>query len=198
MLTPLKIVTLFVFVLLFSCSSSSKKKDFKHNYTKYWDKYTDEQLMDTLYSDTLSVGSDVDGGVTARSFYKNTIKELISDLKDDNYKLDSLYPMTAFDKLIIKKIPFGFSKTLTNKQTTRFLEIINDPVSFNWSETTYEPEFQLEFYNDNESVAILTIGADRSIIKTVPDWPAYKKMKFGGLRKDSQKALIKLLNEIGI
>ena len=89
--------------------------------------------------------------------------------KSDNNKIDSLYPMTSFDELTIKKLPFGFKKTLTNEQTTKFLEIINDPVSFDWGETTYEPGFQVDFFKNRKVVASFTIGADKSIMKTNPD-----------------------------
>ena len=185
-------------ILVASCGSLTNKKDFEHSYEKYWDKYTEQQLTDSLYSDTLMVGPDTEGGWTTREFYINKTKEIIADLQDDKNKIDSLYPMTPFDELTIKKLPLGFKKTFTNEQTTKFLEIINDPVSFDWAETTYEPEFQLDFCKDNKVVASLTIGADKSIIKTKPDWPTFKKMKFGRLKSERHSDLIKLLTEIGM
>ena len=183
-------------VLVSSCSSRTDKKNFEHNYVKYWDKYTDQQLIDTLFSDTLDVGPDTEGGWTTREFYINTTKELIADLQDDKNKIDSLYPMTAFDELTIKKLPFGFKKTFTNEQTAKFLEIINDPVSFEWAETTYEPGYQIDFFNDYKAIASLTIGEDKSIIKTEPDWPDFKKMKFGRLKGERYNDLTELLNNL--
>ncbi len=183
-------------ILVASCGSRTDKKDFEHNYLKYWDKYTDHQLIDTLFSDTLNIGPDTEGDWTTREFYINTTKELIADLQDDKNKIDSLYPMTAFDELTIKKFPLGFKKTFTNEQTTKFLEIINDPVSFDWAETTYEPEFQVDFLKNSKVVASLTIGADKSVIKTNPNWPDFKKFKFGRLKGERQKDLTKLLNDV--
>lgn len=183
-------------ILVTSCGSHTDKKDFEHKYTKYWDKYAEQQLIDILYSDTLNVGPDTEGGWTTREFYINTTKELIADLQDDKNKIDSLYPMAVFDELTIKKIPLGFKKTFTNEQKKKFLEIINDPVSFDWAETTYEPEFQLDFHRDNKVVASLTIGADKSVIKTNPDWPDFKKMKFGRLIVEAYNEINKLLNEL--
>lgn len=183
-------------ILVASCGSRTDKKDFEHSYEKYWDKYTEQQLIDTLYSDTLMVGPDTEGGWTKREFYINTTKELLADLQDDKNKIDSLYPLTPFDEVTIKKLPLGFKKTFTYEQTTKFLEIINDPVSFDWAETTYEPEFQLDFFKDNKSVVSLTIGADKSVIKTNPNWPEFKKMKFGNLKAEPRKELRKLINEI--
>jgi hypothetical protein len=190
-----QIITLTLTILFASCGSRTDKKDFVHRYEKYWDKYTDQQLIDTLFSDTLNVGPDTDGGWTTRAFYINTAKELIADLQDDKNKIDSLYPMTPFDELTIKKLPLGFKKTFTNEQTTKFLEIINNPVSFNWAETTYEPEFQLDFYQNNKLVASLTIGAGKSVVKT--DLPDFKKIKFGRLNTEAYTEMTKLLNEIG-
>lgn len=183
-------------ILVASCGSRTDKKDFEHNYSKYWDKYTDQQLIDTLFSDTLNVGPDTEGGWTTREFYVNITKQLITDLQDDKNKIDSLYPMTPFDDLTIKKLPIGFKSTLTDEQTRKFLEIINDPVSFDCAETTYEPEFQVDFLKNSKVVASLTIGADKSIIKTNPDWPDFKKMKLGNLKALQRKELQKMINEI--
>lgn len=183
-------------ILVASCGSRTDKKDFEHSYEKYWDKYTEKQLIDTLYSDTLMVGPDTEGGWTTREFYINTTKELLADLQDDKNKIDSLYPLTAFDEVTIKKLPFGFKKTFTNEQAEKFLQIINDPVSFDWAETTYEPEFRVDFLKNNNTVATLTIGADKSIIKTEPDWPDFKKIKFGNLKALQRKELQKIINEI--
>jgi hypothetical protein len=196
MTTSQQIIILTLTVLVASCSSRTDKKDFEHKYVKYWDKYTTQQLIDTLFSDTIDVGPDTEGGWTTREFYINTIEELIADLQDDKNKIDSLYPMTTFDELTIKKLPFGFKKTFTTEQTTKFLEIINDPVSFNWEETTYEPEFQIDFFNDNKAIVSLTIGADNSIIKTNPDWPDFKKFKFGRIKGERYNDLNKLLSEV--
>ena len=182
-------------VLVTSCGSRTDNKNFEHNYEKYWDKYTEQQLIDTLYSDTLNVGPDTEGGWTSREFYKNTTLELIADLQEHN--VDSLYPMTEFDELTIKKIPLGFKKTFTNDQTTRFLEIINDPVSFDWGETTYEPEYQIDFLKSNNVVTSLTIGIqDMAIVKTEPDWPIFKRMKFGKLKSERYLDFVKIINEI--
>lgn len=197
MTTTKQIIILTFTILVASCGSRTDKKDFEHNYSKYWEKYTDQQLIDTLFSDTLNVGPDNEGGWTTREFYINTTKQLIADLQDDKNKIDSLYPMTPFDELTIKKLPLGFKKSFTNEQTKKFLEIINDPVSFNWAETTYEPKFQLDFFKDNEVVASLTIGADNSIVKTNSDWPDFKKMKFGRLKSEAFNDMTKLLNDVG-
>lgn len=183
-------------ILVASCGSRTDKKNFEHNYSKYWDKYPDQELIDTLFSDTLDVGPDTEGGWTTREFYINTTKELIADLQADKNKIDSLYPMVAFDEVTIKKLQFGFKKTFSNEQTTKFLEIINDPVSFDWAETTYEPEFQVDFFKNSNVVATLTIGADKSIIKTNPDWPVFKKFKFGRLKGERYNDLTKLLNDL--
>lgn len=193
-----QIILLILTILVVSCGSKQEKKDFVHNYKKYWDKYTEQELIDTLYSDTLMVGPDIEGNCSSRVFYINTTKALIADLQDDKGKVDSLYPMKAFDELTIRKLPLGFNKTFTYEQIARFLEILNDPVSFDWAETTYEPEYRVNFLNNNKVVATLTIGADKSVIKTEPDWPNFKKMKFGRIKPERYNDLIKIFNDLNI
>lgn len=189
-----QLILLALTILLTSCNSRNDIKNFEHNYVKYWDTYSQQQLIDTLFSDTLQVGPDAEGNWTTRKFYSNVINQLIADLQDD--KTDSLFPMTAFDKLTIKKLPLGFKKTFTNEQTEKLLQIINDPVSFNWAETTYESEYQLEFLKNDKVVAALTIGANKSIIKPDMDWPEFKKFKFGRLKAKRHTDLIALLQEV--
>lgn len=184
-------------ILVISCNSSIENKNFEHNYTKYWDKYTQQQLIDTLFSDTLSIGPNTEDGWGTREFYLNTTKELIADLLDDQNKIDSLFPLVDFDELTIKKLPFGFKKNLTNEQISKFLEIINDPVSFSWAETTYEPEYQLDFYKNNKVITSLAIGSDNSVIETNPNWPKFKKFKFGTLKRERHNDLTELVNEFG-
>lgn len=196
MINTKQIIIFTLTILITSCSSRNGGKNFEHNYSKYWDKHTEQQLIDSLFSDTLNIVTDTEDGWTAREFYIKTTKELIADLQDDKGKIDSLYPMTDFDRLTIKKLPIGFKKTFTSEQTTKFLEIINNPLSFSWAETTYEPEFQLDFFKGNKVVASLTINEDKSVIKTNPDWPIFKKMKFGLLKSDPHAEITKLLNNI--
>lgn len=196
-MTRKQLIILTVSVLITSCSFlTDNKKNFDHKYAKYWDKYSEQQLIDTLFSDTLMVGPDIDGGWTSREFYINVTQELINDLKDDKYQIDSLYPMKSFEKVTIKKIPIGFKKTFTKEQVSDFLEIINDPVSFDWAESTYEPEYRVDFLKANKVVASLTINEDKSIINTVPDWPYFKKMKFGRLKPGKYCDLVKIINEL--
>jgi len=178
-----------------SCGLKSDKKNFDHDYLTYWDKYSEQQLIDTLYSDTLKVGPDTEGGWTTRDFYKNTTQELINDLQKN--KADGLYPMTEFNEVKIEKLPFGFAKAFSNEQTKKFLEIINDPVSFDWGETTYEPEYRIDFLKDGKVVASLTIGIqDMAIVKTEPDWPELKRMKFGKIKSERYKDFVDIINEI--
>jgi hypothetical protein len=191
-----QMILLILVFLVASCASQMEKNDFEHNYVKYWDKYPAQQLIDTLFSDTLLVGPTTEGGWKTREFYINTTKELIADLRDDQKIIDSLYPMTDFDELTIKNLPHGLKNTFTKEQTVKFLQIINDPVSFNWSETTYEPEYCVEFWKNEEVVATLTIGADNTIIKTEPGWPLFKKMKLGQLKTARQSELTMILNEV--
>jgi hypothetical protein len=66
--------------LVVYCGLLIDKRDFDHSYEKYWDKYTEQQLIVTLYSDTLMV--DTEGGWTTREFYIKMTKNLNFDTID--------------------------------------------------------------------------------------------------------------------
>lgn len=189
------LVLSILIILHTSCVFNSDKKVFEHSYEKYWDKYSDEQLIDSLYSDTLIVGCGVEEGDVSKEFYINVTKELLVDLSEDKRNIDSLYPMTAFDCISISQLPLGLKRTFTEKQMKKFMEIINDPISFDWGETTYEAEFQVDFIRQGKKSASLTIGADTSVIETM-GWPSFKKMKFGHLKPQACNNLKILLNDI--
>lgn len=189
---------MLIAILLTACQTNSDKKDCEHDYVRYWNRYTTEQLVDNLYADTLIIGPDIEGEYTNHRFYIDKTSELLQDLRDDLNKTDSLYPQTAFDELTIKKLPFGNKQTFTNEQLNRFLAVINDPTSFDWSETTYEPGYRLNFLSQSQVVASLTIGADFGVIKTESSWPAFKKMKFGSLKQNKRTELLELIGEFGL
>lgn len=179
-------------ILVAFCGSCGDKKDFEHNYTKYWEKYAVQEFKDALFADTLMIGADSE----TRAFYINRTQELLADLQDDSNKIDSLYPMIAFDRLTIKRLPLGLTKTFTKEQTEKFLQIINDPLSFDWAETTAEPEFQVHFLKKGKVLTSLTIDLPASVITTNPGWPNFKKMKFGGLKSVPSNDLNELLSDV--
>lgn len=80
----------------------------------------------------------------------------------------------------------------------RLLEIINNPVSFDWAETTYEAEIAVDFINNGSVVQSLTIGADLSVVQPEESWPTFRKMKFGCLKSKPRKKLKQLMTEIGL
>lgn len=182
---------------MLSCNTSNPKKNFEHLYPKYWEKYSDLQLRDSLYADTLLVGSGNDGGNAANDFYKEEIHELLVDLRNDKYRTDRLYPMASFNEVKLTDKSSGESHVLTEKQVSRLLVIVNDPLSFNWSETTFEPQFQLNFMRDGVTVSTLIIEDDKSVIKIRPELNGYRKMKFGTLKPRFRNELIDLFREIG-
>lgn len=189
-----QIVILFSFCGFLSCTSDDKKYNLA--YPKYYDKYSFQQLTDTLFSDTLMVGLDVDGASNQRKWYADKISELLSDLKSDWKNPDSLFPLTSFDKIKISKSPWEFEQTLNNDQANRLLKIITDPTAFNWSETTSELEYVFEFYKDDKQVSSLELGADRSVFNPRPNWPSFKKMKFGHLKNSARQQINNLIDEI--
>ena len=188
------IIFFSIFIGFLSCISNDRKYDL--NYPRYYDKYSFQQLRDTLYSDTLLVGPDPDGRFTERMWYADRISELISDLKSDWNNPDSLFPLTKFDKIKITKSPWEFAQTLTNDQANRLLEIITDPTAFTWSETTYETEIVFEFLKNGKVINSLEFGAGRSVFMPSPKWPTFKKMKFGCLKAHARQDLNILIDEL--
>lgn len=196
MTKSLFLISLIMSFCVSSCVLKTDRRNFEHDYLKYWEKYSEQQLIDTLYADTLKVGPDNEEGWTSRDFYKKTTRELIIELQN-NKSVDSLYPMTEFNELKIRKLPFGFSKTFSKEQTNKFLEIINDPVSFDWGETTYEPEYRINFLKDGKVVATITTAIqDMAIVKTEPNWPEFKRMKFGKIKSTRYQEFVEIINEI--
>ena len=187
---------ILIFIYCSICLLSCKNENYSLNYPKFYDKYSFDQLRDTLYSDTLFVGSDVDSGRTQIQWYTERISELLADLKSDWQIPDSLYPQRKFDKIKISHSPWEFDITLTNDQANRFLAIINDPVAFDWSETTSETEYISEFFLNGKVINTLSLGADQSVIQPSPGWPNFKKMKFGHLKRSSRNELYRLIDEI--
>lgn len=188
-----------VYLLFFlsACSSESGKQVFKHNYPNFKKLYSQQELKNVLYRDTLDMGPDSDGRLTSNHFYVQSIQQLLEDLSDDRIP-DSLYPMQPFDEISVSRLPLGFSKSLSDKQMSRLLEIINNPVSFDWAETTYEAEIVVTFINNGSVVKSLTIGADLSVVQPEESWPAFRKMKFGSLKMEPRRKLRRLLTEIGL
>jgi hypothetical protein len=189
------IINLAIIALaIHSCNTNKYHLD----YTKYYEKYTFKQLADSLYTDTLHVGLDVDSARTQRQWYTDRINELIKDLQDDWQKPDSLFPMRPFNKIKIAQSPWEWEQTLTNEQANKLLMIITDPTSFDWSETTSDGKFVFEFYDGGTNIMTFTTGSNNSTIETKTDWPQFKKMKFGHLTSSARKEFNQLLKEIDL
>jgi hypothetical protein len=176
-------------------SCNGKKYDI--NYTKYYNNYSFDQLKDSLFSDTLMVGPDIDSSSKQRQWCTKRVKELITDLKDDWGHSDSLYPLQHFDKIKVSQRPWEWDQTLTNEQANQLLKIITDPLSFDWSETTDEGEILFEFYRNGNVVESFML-AGNAVITGNPRWPNFKKMKFGHLKPEPQKQLLRLAKEIDL
>lgn len=192
------ILSLCLVVLTASCTAMVKKKNFEHNYPKYWEKYTDLQLRDSIFADTLLIGDGFDRENPAKDFYKEEIHRLLIDLKNDKYKDDRLYPMLSFNEVVLSELSSGATYELSTRQIEKLLTIINDPLSFNWSETTLKPAFKINFVKDGLIVSTLNIEDDQSVIKINPELSGFRKMKFGMLKPRFQKELINLFAEIGL
>lgn len=187
---------LFSAALIAGCSPTAKKV-YQHDYKKYYEEYELSNLIDSLYSDTLKIGPDSEGNRTATPFYISKIKALIHDLKDDWNQIDSLYPNIEFDEITIQNITIGNHLALNKSQMDKLLSIVNNPNNFDWGESTDSPGLVVGFNRKGVRKGAFLISDDLTEIYPYPEWPTFKKMKFGHLKKDAQHKLDSLLNEIG-
>ena len=186
-----------IFTIVIICISSfgcTRKilllEDYSHNYPKYWDQYTQSQVKDSIFADT----------VGKTSFYLRTTSKLVADLKDDWGKTDSLFPQAKFNAVKITQVVEGLSKKvryMNENQVNRLLKVINNPLNFEWSETTFEADVKVEFLQDGKVAAHFLLMEDRSVISHPGEWETFKKMKFGMLYGKPRLELVKLFGELG-
>ena len=90
------------------------------------------------------------------------------------------------------------AKTLSEKNKMKILTFFNNPINFNWSETTWnlnEAEYILRFYNSNDKEIgkVWLCLKDCGMTKSIPFSP---NMKFGGISEIGKIKITKILDEI--
>ena len=90
------------------------------------------------------------------------------------------------------------SKTVSNLNKSDLLLFFNNPINFDWSETTWdltEAEYILRFYDDkgNEIGKIWLCIDGYGMTKSIPFSP---NMKYGGLSEKGKKNINRILNKI--
>jgi hypothetical protein len=90
------------------------------------------------------------------------------------------------------------SKTLSNSSKTELISFFNNPVNFDWGETTWEvaeSEYILRFYNkeDKEIGKIWLCLEGCGMTKSIPFSP---NMKYGGLSESGKEGVEKIINTI--
>lgn len=199
-----------IFTIVIICISSfgcTRKtlllENYSHNYPKYWDQYTQSQIKDSIFSDTLAINfRELEGKInnSVRDFYMKKISLLINDLKDDWDKKDSLYPKAKFNAVKVTQVVKGLFKKvryMNENQVNRLLKVINNPLNFEWSETTFEADVKVEFLQDGKVIAYFLLMEDRSVISHPGEWEDFKKMKFGALYEKPRLELVELFGELG-
>ncbi|MEM7373303.1 MAG: hypothetical protein AAF587_32055 [Bacteroidota bacterium] len=185
-------------IVITACQSIPNSPDYVHAYPSYWDKYSQQEFIDSLYADTLLIGPDSDGAWSSRTFYVESTDMLVSDINKQWQRPDQLYPAKSFDRVRMKVIPFGPTRQLSKAHISTLLSLINDPLNFDWAETTFSKEIEVEFWDDDKLVSSFMIGARQTVIKPIPDWPHVKSMKFGHLTHQSTIELQRLLQELNL
>ncbi|OJJ15778.1 hypothetical protein BKI52_36255 [marine bacterium AO1-C] len=194
-------------IIYLGCVGCSKKivlsKSYTHQYSKYWEKYTWQEIKDANYTDTLIINfRDPEGNPDndTRDFYLEKISLLLADLKDDWGKVDSLYPQVNFNAVKVSQLsksPFKKTRYLNQSQIDSLLEVLNNPLNFYWSETTFEAAVKVEFLQNNKVVANLQLMDDCLVVEHPDSWVYFKKMKFGMLHEKPRLQLVRLLHELG-
>jgi hypothetical protein len=90
------------------------------------------------------------------------------------------------------------SKTLSKSNKSEVIAFFNNPVNFDWGETTWEvteSEYILRFYNkqDKEIGKIWLCLEGCGMTKSIPFSP---NMKYGGLSEIGKKGIEKIINKI--
>jgi uncharacterized protein YxeA len=90
------------------------------------------------------------------------------------------------------------SKTLSESSKSEVMSFFNNPVNFDWGETTWkvaESEYILRFYNqeDKEIGKIWLCLEGCGMTKSIPFSP---NMKYGGLSKIGKEGVEKIINKI--
>ncbi|WP_043023918.1 hypothetical protein [Fluviicola taffensis] len=135
--------------------------------------------------------------MTKTGLHKEDSKKLLAELKKDGTKINRLYPMATFDEVTVSNGKIALKKRFNHEQTARFLSIVNDPTSFNWSEITSKPDIQVAFLKNGKMVGVLNIESDKLVVKPSPELPGFLKMKLGTLNAEPRQKLVDLFAEIG-
>lgn len=90
------------------------------------------------------------------------------------------------------------SKTVSESNRLDLISFFNNPINFDWSETTWnvtESEYILRFYDEknNEIGKIWLCIEDCGMIKSIPFSP---NMKYGGLSETGMKDIKRIINKI--
>ena len=112
------------------------------------------------------------------------------------------FPREKVAKVILFKNRFLLSrltsKTLSETSKSEVISFFNNPVNFDWGETTWEvaeSEYILRFYNeeDKEIGKIWLCLENCGMTKSIPFSP---NMKYGGLSEIGEKDIEKIINKI--
>jgi len=203
MMTRLFILTI-IYLICVGCSKKIILSQLSPSqYSKYWEKYTWQQVKDATYKDTLKINFRTPEGNLdndTRDFYLEKISLLLNDLNDDWGKADSLYPQVAFDAVKVTQLGkshFKKVRYMNQSQVNTLLEVLNNPLNFYWSETTFEADIKVEFLHNKKVVTGFQLMDDRSVVMLPKGWEMFKKMKFGTLHEKPHLQLVKLFGQLG-
>jgi len=186
-MSKMKFYLLFgLIIILYSCSENKIHTPSYNLCNKYSVKF----LSDSLFQDTLRDKE----AIIQSTLYKEEVEKIINNVKLNCKNLKhTTYPFKKFDQVIYYSLGVEFfGKNLNDKEIEQFIELINNPLNFEWGETTFVSDKLIVFKMDTKEIGRLEI-MDEWIIKSQPN---NILSKYGALTKEGRKkfkALIKKL-----
>ncbi len=161
--------------------------------------YTIQEVVDSIYKDTIEHRDYFDKS-KVDTFYLREIQKLITQISKDKNNPKTLFPCVSFDNVIAQDIlnsdsgiKLGELKQLNISQTKKLLNIVNNPLNYNWGECgTWTPTSKFSFYYRDKIVQTLNIGCSCQFKSN------YRKMKFGTLNNEKCSELMDLCHELGL
>ncbi|MBK9673457.1 MAG: hypothetical protein IPO70_14780 [Bacteroidetes bacterium] len=162
--------------------------------------YTIQEVVDSIYKDTIEHRDYFDKS-KVDTFYLREIQKLITQISKDKNNPKTLFPCVSFDNVIAQDIlnsdsgiKLGELKQLNISQTKKLLNIVNNPLNYNWGENVVHghqlPNFHFIIETKLSRHLILDAHVNSSQI--------HRKIKFGTLNNEKCSELMDLCHELGL
>ncbi len=196
----MKTIITILFVI-FELSANGQFNEFYNN------NLIDSLLVDTIVDDY---------------WYKEKIKNLITQIKKDKGQTEKMFPYTAYDSVVAYRINEKYKETeksiyiervlvkgeinkelnlnngfkLSENHISKLLTLINNPLNFDWAECgTPIPYGLIIFYRKNKPVSFIQLACS---YQQIDCYPVNLRTKLGGLRDNKIGYIVELMKDIKI